>query len=104
MDKFAIIFQPQNLELYWTGFVATLELLATVEGNQLAMEFRDDGRPFDPLSQPTPDLYADIADRPIGGLGVHLIRELAEEVAYARDDGQNILRIVLHIPAPERTA
>ncbi|WP_290887813.1 SpoIIE family protein phosphatase [Arenimonas sp.] len=86
------------------GREPTLELLATVEGNQLAMEFRDDGRPFDPLSQPTPDLYADIADRPIGGLGVHLIRELAEEVAYARDDGHNILRIVLHIPAPERTA
>ncbi|HEX4852869.1 MULTISPECIES: SpoIIE family protein phosphatase [Arenimonas] len=86
------------------GREPTLELVATVEGNQLSMEFRDDGRPFDPLSQPTPDLYADIADRPIGGLGVHLIRELAEDVAYARDDGQNILRIVLHIPTPERTA
>ena len=28
MDKFAIIFQPQNLQLYWTGFLATMELLA----------------------------------------------------------------------------
>lgn len=86
------------------GREPTLELVATVEGSQLSMEFRDDGRPFDPLSQPPPDLYADIADRPIGGLGVHLIRELAEEVAYARDDGLNILRIVLHIPAPELRA
>jgi sigma-B regulation protein RsbU (phosphoserine phosphatase) len=86
------------------GREPSLALEATVEGRQLSIEFRDDGRPFDPLSQPTPDLYADIADRPIGGLGVHLIRELAEEVAYARDDGHNVLRIVLHIPYPESTA
>ena len=75
-----------------------LELLASVEGNRLAMEFRDNGRAFDPLSQPPPDLDADIEDRPIGGLGVHLIKELAEQVAYARDDLHNVLRIVLHIP------
>lgn len=86
------------------GREPSLALEATVEGRQLSIEFRDDGRPFDPLSQPTPDLYADIADRPIGGLGVHLIRELAEHVAYARDDGHNVLRIVLHIPYPESTA
>ncbi len=85
------------------GREPTLELEASINGSQLAIEFRDDGRPFNPLSQPTPDLYADISDRPIGGLGVHLIRELAEEVAYAHDDGHNILRIVLHIPYPEHT-
>ncbi|WP_176693167.1 SpoIIE family protein phosphatase [Arenimonas terrae] len=78
-----------------------LELLASVEGNRLAMEFRDNGRAFDPLSQPPPDLDADIEDRPIGGLGVHLIKELAEQVAYTRDDFHNVLRIVLHIPYPE---
>jgi len=87
-----------------SGREPSLELVATVEGHQLAIEFRDDGRPFDPLSQPGPDLDADIADRPIGGLGVHLVRELAEEIAYARADEKNVLRIVLHIPYPEPTA
>ncbi len=81
-----------------------LELLASVEGNRLAMEFRDNGRAFDPLAQPPPDLDADICDRPIGGLGVHLIKELAEQVAYTRDDRHNVLRIVLHIPYQEPTA
>jgi len=79
----------------------TLVVDARVEGNRLALEFRDNGRPFDPLDQPPPDLEADISDRPIGGLGVHLIRELAEELAYSREHDTNILRVVLHIPTPE---
>ncbi len=81
-----------------------LELLVSVDSQRLCMEFRDDGRPFDPLSQPAPDLDADIGDRPIGGLGVHLVRELAEEVAYSRDDHHNVLRVVLHIAYREPTA
>jgi sigma-B regulation protein RsbU (phosphoserine phosphatase) len=81
-----------------------LELLVSVDSQKLCMEFRDDGRPFDPLSQPAPDLDADIGDRPIGGLGVHLVRELAEEVAYSRDDHHNVLRVVLHIAYREPNA
>lgn len=84
------------------GREPTLELRATVDVGRLELEFRDDGRPFDPLSAPPPDLDADINDRPIGGLGVHLVRQLAEELEYRREDGQNVLRITLHIPpSPE---
>lgn len=81
-----------------------LELLVSVDSDRLCLEFRDDGRAFDPLSQPAPDLDADIGDRPIGGLGVHLVRELAEEVAYSRDDHHNVLRVVLHITHREPNA
>lgn len=81
-----------------------LELLVSVDSNRLCLEFRDDGRAFDPLSQPAPDLEADIGERPIGGLGVHLVRELAEEVAYRRDDHQNMLQVVLHITHRESNA
>ena len=45
--------------------------------------------------QPDPDLDADILDRPIGGLGVHLIRELAEDVSYRREEPHNVLTVVL---------
>jgi sigma-B regulation protein RsbU (phosphoserine phosphatase) len=62
---------------------------------QATLEFRDQGQPYNPLEQPAPDLDADIADRPIGGLGVHLIRELAESVHYLREEPCNILRIAL---------
>lgn len=63
---------------------------------QLSIEFRDDGLPYNPLDRPTPDLDCDIIDRPIGGLGVHLVRELADEVTYVRDAMHNVLRVVLH--------
>lgn len=63
--------------------------------NHLHVEFRDTGKPFDPLSQPVPELEACILDRPLGGLGVHLIRGIAEAVSYERDEPYNILRVVL---------
>lgn len=61
----------------------------------LHVEFRDNGRPFDPLDQEPPDLEADIIDRPIGGLGVHLVRELAHSVRYVREEPFNVLHVVL---------
>ena len=83
------------------GRVPTLEVEAHLDGRALSMEFRDDGQPFDPLSLPAPDLECDIADRPIGGLGVHLVRELAEHIAYTREHDHNVLRVVLPLPPME---
>jgi serine/threonine-protein kinase RsbW/sigma-B regulation protein RsbU (phosphoserine phosphatase) len=51
----------------------------------------DDGAPFDPLSQPVPDVHAPVAERKIGGLGIHLLRKLMDKVEYRRHDGRNIL-------------
>lgn len=61
----------------------------------LHVEFRDNGKPFDPLDQEPPELDADILDRPIGGLGVHLVRELARSVRYVREEPYNVLHVVL---------
>ena len=69
-------------------------------GDALHVEFRDAGRPFDPLVHPGPNLDVHILDRPVGGLGVHLIRELAESVDYTREGPHNILRVVLRSPLP----
>jgi sigma-B regulation protein RsbU (phosphoserine phosphatase) len=65
---------------------------------QATLEFRDQGLAYNPLDQPPPDLDADIADRPVGGLGVHLIRELADSVHYLREEPCNVLRVVLRTP------
>jgi anti-sigma regulatory factor (Ser/Thr protein kinase) len=46
---------------------------------------QDEGRPFDPLAQAAPDVTASAEDRPIGGLGLHLIRQLCDELHYERD-------------------
>jgi len=61
------------------------------------IEVEDDGRPFDPLQAPPPDLTLSLERRPIGGLGIHLIRNLMDEVSYARVGGRNVLKMVKHL-------
>ena len=78
-----------------------LSVNIAIAGDLLTLEFRDEGAPFDPLSAASPDLEADIMDRPIGGLGLYLIRQIAEETHYRRVDGANLLRVSLRIATPE---
>jgi len=60
-------------------------------GEKLIIIIIDEGIPFDPTQKETPDLSLSIADRPIGGLGIHLIREIMNEVGYERKGDKNIL-------------
>ena len=78
-----------------------LSVNIAIDGDLLTLEFRDEGAPFDPLSTAPPDLEADIMDRPIGGLGLYLIRQIAEETHYRRVDDANLLRVSLRIATPE---
>lgn len=62
-------------------------------GHHLTIDMADTGIPFDPLLKAPPDLEADIDERPIGGLGVFLVRELMDEVLYQRIGDRNQLRL-----------
>ena len=63
--------------------------------DSVVVEISDNGRPFDPLTEaPEPDLDLAIEDRPIGGLGVHLVRTMMDETRYRREDGRNHLTLV----------
>ncbi len=64
--------------------------LALANG-RLTAEVEDDGRPFNPLTAPQPDLTSAVEDRPVGGLGIHLVRSLMEQVDYRRESGKNHL-------------
>ena len=57
----------------------------------LRVEIIDSGRVFNPLAADPPDLSQGLADRPIGGLGVFLVKNMAETVDYRRENGQNVL-------------
>jgi len=63
----------------------------TVADGEIVAEVSDDGAAFDPLKVPPPDLESDLEARPIGGLGVHFVKTLMDEVAYRRADGRNVL-------------
>ncbi len=57
---------------------------------QVALTFRDDGAPFNPLDVATPDLDATITERVIGGLGIHLVRQTASHCEYQRSGAHNV--------------
>ena len=65
--------------------------------DHLAVEVEDDGRPFDPLQAPPPDLTSPLAERQVGGLGVHIVKNLMDEVAYARVGGKNVLKLLRNL-------
>ena len=72
-----------------------IEIVLTSEDHALTIEVLDDGHPFDPLQDsPNPDLAATIEGRPIGGLGIHLVRNLMDDLHYQRDAGRNRLTLV----------
>mgnify|MGYP003444340506 CR=1 FL=1 len=74
-------------------------IVAPAADDRLALAFRDDGAAFDPLARADPDLDAGIDERPIGGLGIFLVRELAESVSYERIGRDNVLRVHLRASA-----
>lgn len=69
----------------------TVELSLARADDGVTMTVADDGPGFDPLSLPSPDVTASLSDRPIGGLGIYLVRKMMDSVSYARADGRNRL-------------
>ncbi len=62
--------------------------------HKIRIEIADCGRVFNPLEADPPDLSRGLADRPIGGLGVFLVRSMVDSIDYRREQGRNILSFV----------
>lgn len=61
--------------------------------NQLLFVLTDSGKEFDPTQMPDADITLSAEERPIGGLGIFLIRQIMNKVEYQRIDGQNVLTL-----------
>ena len=59
--------------------------------DRLSVTVSDDGRPFDPLSAAAPDTAGSVAERQMGGLGIHLVRRMMDEVSYHRRADRNVV-------------
>jgi sigma-B regulation protein RsbU (phosphoserine phosphatase) len=66
---------------------------AMANDERLRFILTDSGRAFDPTAVSRADTTLTVEDRPIGGLGILLVRNLMDSINYERIDGQNILRI-----------
>ena len=64
-----------------------------VTENRAVIRFLDDGRPYDPTSQPEPDVSLSAEDREIGGLGIFMVRKTMDRVSYEYANGRNVLTI-----------
>jgi serine/threonine-protein kinase RsbW len=69
------------------------EIALALSGSRLEIEFIDDGCAFDPLAVPLPNLDEAREERPVGGLGLHLLRSLADGVSYERSNNKNVIRL-----------
>ena len=77
------------------GGLHEVNISLTSETEYLTIEIIDDGKPFDPFSEaPTPNVTGSLNDRAIGGLGIHLVRTMMDELRYRREEGKNHLILV----------
>jgi serine/threonine-protein kinase RsbW len=63
-----------------------------ITGRTATIEVNDDGRAFNPLEAPPPNFEAPIEER-IGGLGIHIVRSIAQAIDYRRSNGHNVLTV-----------
>ena len=59
----------------------------------LSVQVADDGVAFNPLRAPAPNLDLPIEQRPVGGLGIHIMRTMMDDLEYTRVNGQNLLTL-----------
>lgn len=68
-----------------------IELDIDPEG--IMLRFSDSGTPFDPLAKPDPDITLSAEERPVGGLGIFMVKKSMDQVSYEYLNGKNVLTI-----------
>ncbi len=76
---------------YPEGEKGKAELKMELKDGQILSILSDSGTPFDPLQRPDVNLDVSLEERKIGGLGIHLIKKIMNEVHYEYTDGKNVL-------------
>lgn len=82
---------------YPAGETGPVEVTAERDGGRLVFTVTDAGVPFDPTAVPDADISLGVAERPIGGLGIFLVRRIMDSVRYERRGGRNVLTLVKRI-------
>ncbi len=68
-----------------------IRLVLHMADGRLTAEVEDDGCAFNPLEAPPPDLDVPLEDRPVGGLGIHLVKNMFDSMDYRRENDKNWL-------------
>lgn len=70
-----------------------IEVILSKNNNDISLTFKDHGIEYNPLNKQDPDITLTPEKRPLGGLGIFMIKKMADNIIYERTDNQNILTI-----------
>jgi sigma-B regulation protein RsbU (phosphoserine phosphatase) len=74
-----------------------IEVEIELKSGRLVLTIKDDGIPFNPFVGPEPDTSLSVGERDIGGLGIHLVRNVMDEVSYNRRTDRNVVILVKYL-------
>ena len=78
------------------------EILFRNDADRITLVFADDGKPYNPLEAEEPDITAGLEERKIGGLGLFMVKKMAESVQYEYAAGKNQMTVVLSKTAKKK--
>lgn len=78
---------------YPKGTAGTVDIDIKTNGEQLTCVLSDSGTPFDPTQTPDADTTLSAEERPIGGLGIFLVRQIMDDISYQYVDNKNVLTL-----------
>lgn len=81
------------------GALRSVEVSLEIKDGALEMGVSYNGLEFDPLARHDPDTLTGLDDRPVGGLGIYLVKKLMDAASYDRIGGTNRLHMTKRIPA-----
>ncbi|SCY60740.1 Anti-sigma regulatory factor (Ser/Thr protein kinase) [Lachnospiraceae bacterium XBB2008] len=76
---------------------ATISVETSSNPLKVKLTFMDKGMPYNPLAKDDPDVTQSADERPIGGLGIYMVKNIMDDVEYEYKDGQNIFTIAKNI-------
>ena len=79
-----------------------IDLSISLSGGRLHVTISDDGTPYNPFEREQPDTELSVDERPIGGLGVHLVSSMMDHVSYERRGDRNVLVLELRIDSAKQ--
>jgi anti-sigma regulatory factor (Ser/Thr protein kinase) len=88
------------MHAYPQGGAHEIRVDVTAEKDGVVAEVVDDGVHFDPLQRPEPNVALPLAQRPVGGLGIFLVRRVMDELRYSREAGRNRLTMAKKVRSP----
>lgn len=93
--KVAIALDELCMNIFSYSEATTCNVLVHALDNKVLITLKDNGMPYNPLSNPDPDTTLSASEREIGGLGVYIVKNISSEVTYNYANQQNILNITI---------